>query len=299
MSKYNIYTALSSLLFGLVGYLSIRIINSSEINAINLMFWRFLFATIAYILFFIFLIRAPLFKKNSNVSTKYICLSNALFYVPSCVLCFYASINLGVGLGIISFFSFPVFVALIMWYIEKTPPNNIVIISIALVMFGIILIAPQFNHANVKNIGLLYGLSAAFTFACYIVSLQKVNYYKDEHYVSFISCLTCAATCFIIIIAKDNLAIPKIGSTWIYLILLATAATAIPTYLLLNSIGKINANRIAILSSLEPVFAILLGTTLLHETILKSQYIGIFFIVSGSIFIQFEKNKQHIQNEKT
>ncbi len=298
MFKYNIYTAISSLLFGLVGYLSIRIINTSQIDATNLMFWRFLFATIAYIIFFIFMVKKPIYRKRSDISTKYLFIVNAVFYVPSCILCFYASTMLGVGLGIVSFFSFPVFVVLFLWCIEKTPPNNIAITSIALVILGITLIAPKFDQHNINAIGIFYGLSAALIFACYIVSLQKLSYDKDEHYVSFISCLTSAITCFAIIIVKDSLVIPSNYSTWFYLLLLATVATAIPTYLLLNSIGKISANKIAILSSLEPVFAILLGTTLLHETILKSQYIGILLVISGSIFIQFEKHKQHIQNEK-
>lgn len=264
------------------------------------MFWRFLLATISYIIFFICIAKTTTYKKRSNVSTKKLFIINALFYVPSCILCFYASTMLGVGLGIVSFFSFPIFVVLLLWYIEKTPPNNIAITSITLVILGITLIAPKFDQHHIKAIGIVFGLSAAFIFACYIVSLQKLNYEKDEHYVSFISCLTSAVTCFTIILVQNGIVMPSNYSTWGYLILLATIATAIPTYLLLNSIGKISANKIAILSSLEPVFSILLGTTLLHETILNSQYIGILFIVSGSIFIHFEQNKQHnIQNEKT
>lgn len=262
------------------------------------MFWRFLLATIAYIIFFVCIAKTATYNKRSNISTKRLFIINALFYVPSCILCFYASTMLGVGLGIVSFFSFPIFVVLLLWYIEKPPPNNIAITSIALVILGITLIAPKFDQHHIKTIGILCGLSAAFIFACYIISLQKLNYEKDEHYVSFISCLTSAITCFAIIIVRDGLTMPSNYSTWGYLLLLATVATAIPTYLLLNSIGKISANKIAILSSLEPVFAILLGTTLLHETILDSQYIGILLIVSGSVFIQFEQNKQHIQNEK-
>ena len=297
--KYSIYTTASAILFGLVGYLSIIIIKNTNMDAFNLMFWRFSFSSLVYTIFFLLIIKEKFFDTNRKINTIGMVLTNVLFYVPSCILCFYASITIGIGLGIVSFFSFPVFIALLSWYFEKTPPNQIVIMSIILVLSGITLIAPNIDKQAIRNvIGVSYGLAAAFTFACYVMSMRRIVSNGHEQYTSCISCISCSLACLLILIVRKNIHIPSNYIDWGNLALLAIFATVIPTYLLIVSINKISANQVAVLSSLEPVFAILLGTILLNESISGIQYLGISLVISGSIMIQFEKNRTPIENAK-
>ncbi|HIF24814.1 MAG TPA: DMT family transporter [Micavibrio sp.] len=167
-----------------------------------------------------------------------------------------------VAIGLLSFATFPVFVAFMEPYFFKER-LQLRDFMIALVTFaGVALVVPDFDISNQMTAGVLWGLASGFTFA--VISLINRKYVASysgsvmAFYQDLFACL-----CLLPFIAV--LHIMPSAQDWMLLAVLGVLCTALAHTLFINSMKTIKAAQASIIVSLEPVYGIIFALILLHE----------------------------------
>lgn len=275
-----LFATSSGLLYGLVGYFGMNLLNSN-ISVTNMTFWRFLVATLFIALL---LIRQ---YKNININKQEMLkafLSGASFYSLSTVFYFMASQYIGTGLAMVILFTFPVFVIFLNWILFRMKIPKIYYFAILITTFGMLLLA-DLGELKFDLIGFGLGVISAFLYACYIVSSKNI---KLPPLVSTLMIsLGCAMACLLFAIFDNSLMIPSIPTQWIHILGFGIFSTAFSILFLLKALTTLSAEKASILSVLEPVFVVIFGIFLLDEKITTIQIGGVIIILAGAMITLF------------
>jgi drug/metabolite transporter (DMT)-like permease len=201
---------------------------------------------------------------------------------------FFKSIQVStVAIGLLTFSTFPVFVTFFEPYFfkEKIKLSDV---FIAIVTFlGVVLVIPKFELGNNLTEGALWGIVSSFTYA--ILSMLNRKYVKEysstviAFYEQFVATIVLIPFLFLqkpIFQPKDIL----------LLILLGTVFTGISHSLFINGLKNIKTQVAGIISSLEPVYGIILAVFLLREIPTLREILG-GFIILGTVFYSTIKSK--------
>lgn len=287
----TIMVVLSATLFGFMGFFGTKLF-ILNLSLGNMLFWRFLMATC-------WVFGGLLNTKNSlraiieNQATLIkVLILGAISYSGSSAFYFMASKQIGTGLAMVIFFSFPVFVALFSWLLGSWRMNKIAAIALLAVILGLICLKGENQHA--LNIGgILFGIIAAMSYATYVYGSQYTIKNIDSRSLTFIVCLGNTFIFLFLSLCTNSLTLPGSLSAWIYIFAIAIIATALPIQFLLDGLQYINPVKASVLSVIEPLMTLLIGQTFLNETISSIQLMGVLIILSGAILIQFEKVTHH------
>ena len=201
---------------------------------------------------------------------------------------FFKSIQVStVAIGLLTFSTFPVFVTFFEPYFfkEKIKLSDV---FIAIVTFlGVVLVIPKFELGNSLTEGVLWGIVSSFTYA--ILSMLNRKYVKEysstviAFYEQFVATIVLIPFLFLqkpIFQPKDIL----------LLILLGTVFTGISHSLFINGLKNIKTQVAGIISSLEPVYGIILAVFLLREIPTLREILG-GVIILGTVFYSTIKSK--------
>ncbi|MES2215073.1 MAG: DMT family transporter [Pseudomonadota bacterium] len=270
------YAILSGLCYGLLGYFGMSIINAN-FSIANTTFWRFLVATIVMGIALL-----PKYKTLLSHPRESLCifLCGVFLYTPGAMLFFVSSQYIGTGLSIVIFFSFPVMVMLINWYFFNAKMSLMYYISIALIIIGLILLVDtQGLQANI--IGIALSFFSAFAYALYIVLSKKIP--LPPLLSTFMLSMGCMVSSFIYAYFEGSFVLPMDVRIWCDIIGLGILCTALPILLLLQGLKYISSEKASILSVLEPISIVLVGITMLGETITNVQVLGIIVVLAGAM----------------
>ncbi len=175
---------------------------------------------------------------------------------------FYALKLSNVALGLLSLYTFPVITALLEPLFLKAKFNPIYILLGVMVLAGLYILVPEFNLDSSQVKGVLFGVFSAFCYAIRILILkQHVANYNGTmlmFYQTVIVTVLLLPTLFFMDLSG-------LQSQFPYLILLALLTTAIGHSLMLHSLKFFSATTTTIISSLQPIFGIILAVIFLSE----------------------------------
>jgi len=295
MIKGTLLATLSGILFGLLGYLGMQLLNMG-FSIENMLFWRFLMASV-FIACFLWPIRkGRKNRKNLVIQPKRktslikTLLLGALCYAGNSSLYFIASGYIGTGTAMVIFYCFPVFVMCFSWFFDHKKPGVLTGLSLFIILMGLFLLHKQENATRDVFGIILAVLSGAF-YAVFVYNSKDQSKDIDPQLLTFLVCLGNALTFFIWSIMTNSFIIPSELSTWLYLFALGILATALPIQCLLLSLKYISPVKASVLSVLEPVVTVIIGCLFLQEVIVAPQLFGIVLLLLGAIFIQFDKKK--------
>ncbi len=147
-----------------------------------------------------------------------------------------------------------------LFYREKLRFSDIIIGII--VFAGILFMVPEFNFSNKISLGIAWGMVAAMSFTLRNLIIRKVaKKYPSSTlmlYQTIIAAITLSPLLFI------NTTEPR-GSTLIYILILGLFFTAIPHTLFAKSLTNLKAKTVSIISSIHPVYSILLAMLFINE----------------------------------
>lgn len=279
-NKGSLYAILSGFLYGFIGYFGINAINGN-ISASNMIFWRFLIASLLILLLVI-----PQLKRTTD-SFKEIraaFFSGVLFYGLSTLIYFYSSLYIGSGLAMVIFFTYPVIVLLLNYFLygQRIPP--VYYFATGIILVGMVMLT-NLDQMAFNLWGILLAVISAFFYACYMVA-SKNNKVSPTMSTLMVS-LGCMVPSFAATMATNTFVVPNTLSLWINLFGIAVVATVVPILLLLHSLKYISSEKASILSVLEPVFVVIFGVILLHEELRIINAVGIILILSGALLTLF------------
>jgi drug/metabolite transporter (DMT)-like permease len=175
---------------------------------------------------------------------------------------FYALKLSNVALGVLSLYTFPIIIALLEPLFLKVKFDPIYILLGLMVLTGLFILTPEFNIESTQVKGILFGVFSAFCYAVRVLILkQHVARYNGTmlmFYQTVIITILLLPTLFFMDISGFKSQFP-------YLLLLAFLTTAIGHSLMLYSLKFFSASTASIISSLQPIFGIILAFFFLQE----------------------------------
>jgi len=285
----TILAGLSGTLFGLMGFLGTKLFYL-HFSVTNMLFWRFLIATL-WIAGGMLISRKKFFQGNVNgVSLIKIFILGAISYSGGSSFYFLACKQIGTGLAMVIFFSFPVFVTLFAWISGTWRMNRYALAALAAVMLGLIFLKGRGETTIALN-GVILAIIAAFCFASYVYGSKHTTRNMDSGLLALLVCLGNTMIFLALSLYTRSFIFPDTFMAWLYICAIAIVATALPIQLLLDGLKYISPVKASILSVLEPVVTLLVGMAMLNETMSAMQALGVMIVLLGAILIQFEKRE--------
>lgn len=167
-----------------------------------------------------------------------------------------------VAIGMLSLFTYPIMTAFLEPLFLKTTFRKSHIFLGFLVLFGIYFLVPDFDLKNDSTIALGFGLFSAFTYALRNLILKtKVDRYQGSTLMTY----QMGIVGIILLptyVAYDISEIPQFIPALLGLILITTV---IGHTMFINSFKNFSITTVSILSSVQPVYGILIGALFLKE----------------------------------
>ncbi len=286
----SFYAILSGFLYGFIGYFGLTVTHSG-ISLTNMLFWRFLIASAL-----ILLVLIPKFRdlKESWQQVLLAFLCGAVFYIFSTMLFFRAAEYIGSGLAMVIFFSYPVMVIVINYFLFGQYIPRLYYAAAAIVILGMSLFV-DLNELQLDLMGVALGVVSALLYAAYMVASKKST--VSPTVSALMVSLGCMVTSLICTLVNGTWAVPSTLNIWMNLLGIGAFATAIPILLLLYSLKYISSEKASLLSVLEPVFVVIFGVILLGETLAWQHVVGVFVVLTGAMLtlfsdkVDFKKSK--------
>ena len=201
---------------------------------------------------------------------------------------FYALKMSNVAIGMLSLFTYPVITAFLEPVILKTKFHWVQILLGILVLIGIYFLVPDFDLENDYSKALLLGLLSAVFYALRnIIMKSKVNRYNGS--ILMLYQLIVIAVClapFFLFLDSSGIATQLPAN-----LTLALVTTAMGHTLFLYSFKYFSTSSVSILSSLQPVYGIIIAILWLKEYPDRGAIIGGILILTSVVIESFRTYK--------
>lgn len=218
-------------------------------------------AILAFVLLFIYCKIKGISFKVEKKDLPMILLSGFLMGVHW-VTYFYALQLSNVAIGMLSMFTYPVWTAFLEPVLLKTKFQKMHLVLGALVMAGIYFLIPDFNLENSYTLAIGMGVFSALAYALRnLLMKSKVAKYNGSIMMSYQTAIVGALLLPALLFTNIN----AVFLQWEALLTLALLTTAMGHTLFLLSLKHFTVTTASILSSVQPVYGILIGMLFLSE----------------------------------
>lgn len=285
------YAAISSASFGFSPLFSLALI-AAGLTSFDILSYRWGIAALVLMTYAFF--KKKTLRLNSFDEVWKIILLSALRAITSITLLIgYANISSGIASTIN--FMYPVIVATCMMIFFGEKKGIVDIISIAVSIFGVYLLASGESivvEGGNTSLGLACSLISAFSFAAYYIIMKQVKADKIE-VVKFTTWIMMLSAFYFIICAfifEGRLNMVTDEWSWINILGLGLWATMVSNITGVKAIRRIGPTHTSILGALQPVTAVGLGVLFLGEHLYIRSIIGIVLIlISVSVVVMHQK----------
>ncbi len=286
------YAIISSASFGFSPLFSIALMVAG-LSHFDILTYRWGIA--AFVLMIYAAIRGKTLKLNSFDEVWKIILLSALRAVTSITLLIgYANIASGIASTIN--FMYPVVVALCMmlFYGEKKSAANI--ISIAMSIFGVYLLAHGDGlivEGGDTTLGLVCSIISAFSFAAYYIVMKRTKADKIE-VVKFTTWIMLLSAVYFLIgglVTEGGISLVTDSRSWLYILGLGLWSTMVSSFTGVKAIRRIGPTLTSILGALQPLTAVILGVIFLDEHLGVKTVLGIALILVAVTIVVIHQGK--------
>ncbi|MCJ7512626.1 MAG: DMT family transporter [Anaerolineales bacterium] len=193
------------------------------------------------------------------------------------------------SLSALLLYAYPFFVALLNWRVNHRPPRQREWLAMALAGLGVALTVTSGagNGAGqpVDRLGVFFTLCSAGWYAGYIVISDR-HVHQAGALVSTTWVTAGAAISFLVIgLATRTWAFEPTVSSGAIILGLILFSTILPISTFFAGMARVGPTTASLLSTLEPVFTILLASLLLHERLAPQQMLGGLLVLAGVVWI--------------
>ncbi len=257
------YALISSSTFGLIPLFSIPVLASGAMGVPSLLFYRFAFATAAIA------VAGLALKRNFKIKP-------AVLVKISVLGIFYASTSMGLtmsyqyissGAATTIHFLYPILVTAIMIAFFGEKASRTLIAASVLSIIGVALLS-QGEGGGVEPKGLLLVLMTVVTYATYIVGVNKSGVESTDPVILTFYVFVASTALFAAYAWGTGGTIEPIKdcTTMWHIVLLALLPTVISDFTLILAIKYVGSTVTAILGSMEPLTAVLVGVFYFSES---------------------------------
>jgi drug/metabolite transporter (DMT)-like permease len=192
-----------------------------------------------------------------------------------------------VAIGMLSLFTYPIITVFLEPFFIPVKLQKMHLLLGGLILLGIYFLVPAFDLKNSGTQGLLIGLFSALAYALRNLILKKHNAMGNGS-VQMIYQLVVV----VVLLAPVLWLYPEadIVSQWPYLFILGAITTALGHTLFLSSFSHFNISTASIMSSIQPLFGVLLGALFLYEIPTLKSVIGGALILT-TVLIESKRSR--------
>jgi len=184
---------------------------------------------------------------------------------------FYALKLSNVALGMLSLFTFPVMTALLEPLFTKQRLNGIHVLLSFLVLVGVYILVPDFSLENNEAKGVLLGIFSALCYALRNLTTKKhVTAYNGSMIMLHQLIIVAVLLLPVLFLSNTDNFVGELP----LLLLIALLTTAIGHTMLVNSLKHFSVSTASIISSIQPIFGIIIAFLFVNEIPSFNTYIG-------------------------
>ncbi|WP_028888164.1 DMT family transporter [Tenacibaculum ovolyticum] len=214
---------------------------------------------------------------------------SGIFMAIHWVTYFYALKRSNVAIGMLSLYTFPVMIAFLEPLFLKIKFNPMYIVLGCMVLLGVYILAPEFNLESSNVQGILFGLLSALCYSIRILILKQYVAKYDGGMLMFYQTLIITICLLPVLFFMD---VSGFESQFPYLLLLALLTTAIGHSLMVHSLQFFSVSTASIISSVQPIFGIILAFIFLNEIPTWNTFVGGSLILA-TVVIESVRSKKN------
>jgi drug/metabolite transporter (DMT)-like permease len=292
----------SGILIGVLGIVlfsskavMVKLAYQYQVDALSLLLLRMLFSFPFYVVIAIIYSR----KENSVVLVKndyaWVLVFGVVGYYLSSYFDFIGLQYIKASLERIILFLYPTIIIVLNKLFFKKPITSTQALAIFLTYIGIFItfFGEVVISGNDTYLGGFFILLCAITYAIYLVGsgwlIPKFGVVKFTSYVMIISCV-CVFIHFGLFSNINIFSLQK--EVYVLGFLIAIFATVIPSFLVSESISRINSSNFAVIAGFGPVSTIILAGIFLNEVLTLMQLFGALVVICGILLVSLKKEKK-------
>lgn len=289
------YTVISALLYGCIGYFGVNLMQQG-FSVCDLLLWRFLVSSLLLLPFLYNLEGNHLQHSKKNLLVLF--LLGGVFYGGGTACYFEASKLVGTGLGMVIFFTYPLFVSILSVVINKAPLTSTTVASLGLIVVGLLLIAfGDSGSARMDWQGVLLGLASGLGYGLYVFGSKESGKSVPPQISAFFVCLgNTALFALYAFFYQASVVFPQNFDVWGNVFMFAFVGTVLPIFFLLQGMKTLSASKASIISVLEPVTILAVGFFVLEEQVSWLQLQGALVILFSAVLVQFDKEIVNVKS---
>lgn len=274
------------LIFGTIGLF----VKNIELSSSEIALTRGFIGGVTLILATIFLKKKISFEAIKN--NLYLLIFSGLAVGLNWIFLFQGYKYTSISNATLSYYFAPVFVTILAPFIlkEKLTLSKFLCVLMALVGMFCIVGVDGINGGS-DLIGIAYGLLAAGFYAS-VILMNKFLKGIDSIEITVIQLISATITLLPYVLYVEGLGILSVSSVSIpYILILGIVHTGIAYLLYFSSLQGLKGQTIAVLSYIDPVFAIIISAIILKEQLGVLQIIGGVLILGSSFLSEFLNRK--------
>lgn len=274
------------LIFGTIGLF----VKNIELSSSEIALTRGFIGGVTLILATIFLKKKISFEAIKN--NLYLLIFSGLAVGLNWIFLFQGYKYTSISNATLSYYFAPVFVTILAPFIlkEKLTISKFLCVLMALVGMFCIVGVDGINGGS-DLIGIAYGLLAAGFYAS-VILMNKFLKEIDSIEITVIQLISATITLLPYVLYVEGLGILSVSSVSIpYILILGIVHTGIAYLLYFSSLQGLKGQTIAVLSYIDPVFAIIISAVILKEQLGFLQIIGGVLILGSSFLSEFLNRK--------
>lgn len=270
------------------------IFESKRFEPLDVLFLRFLLATpITWIVIWRMRRSTPMREISQKALPRLQLLGMGVIFALTAASAFVALTRLPASTYTVILYSYPAMVAVLSLLLgEKLSGRGW--LALGMTVIGIVLTVPDFRAGLSDGFGLVMALLNAGIYATYIVLSGRVLRGHSSLAEASAWSITGTFLTMVVVAVFRGVVWPADLTQWGSLIAMAVISTVIPIFAFYAGMQKLGAARAAILSTIEPVFTLMLAFLLLGERILPIQILGAALILASVILLQLGRGDQAV-----
>ncbi|NOQ92861.1 MAG: EamA family transporter, partial [Flavobacteriaceae bacterium] len=213
---------------------------------------------------------------------------SSLFMGAHWITYFYALQFSNVAIGMLSLFTYPVITALLEPLFFKVKLNPMHIVLGIIVLIGIYILAPNFDLESSQVKGILIGVLSALFYSLRLLILKQ---HTNKYHGSTLMFYQILILSIVLLPALFMMDTSGIQTQFPFVILLALLTTAIGHTLFLQSLKYFSVSTASIISSIQPIFGIILAYFFLNEIPTWNTFWGGLLILSTVVIESIRSKK--------
>lgn len=218
-----------------------------------------------------------------------------LGYYLASLLDFLGLQYISAGVGRLIMFLYPTLVIVLSAVFLAKPPTRRELAALAITYTGIALVLSSQIAATPENRAFVFGallvFASAMCYAVYLVTgsqlVKRVGSARFTAYTMIVSTVP-AVIQFAVLESPAALQLPT--QLWWIAVLLATACTVLPVFLVAEALKRIGANHFALIGALGPVTTVLADFFLLDGALSAAQVLGGALVISGVLLVSVKRS---------